>query len=85
MDILNAIPFTAWKVSKYGVISGSYFPLFGLNTDRFSPNTGKYGPEITLYLGTFHVVIECEKNVSKYLVFDSTDENKEVLKKYAET
>ena len=23
---------TAWKVSKYGVISGPYFPVFGLNT-----------------------------------------------------
>ena len=31
-----------WKVSKYFVISG--------------PNTGKYGPEITPYLDTFHVV-----------------------------
>ena len=31
---------TAWKVSKYGVISG--------------PNTGKYGPEKTPYLDTFH-------------------------------
>ena len=67
MDILNAIAFTAWKVSKYGVISGSYFPVFGLNTDRFSPNTGKYGPEITLYL-----------------VFNSADENEEVLKKCTE-
>ena len=28
---------TAWKVSKYGVISGPHFPVF-------SPNTGKYGP-----------------------------------------
>ena len=36
----------AWKVSKYGVISGRYFPVF-------SPNTGKYGPEITPYLDTF--------------------------------
>ena len=26
--------FTAWKVSKYGVISGQYFPTFGLNTER---------------------------------------------------
>ena len=26
--------FTAWKVSKYGVISGPYFPAFGLNTER---------------------------------------------------
>ena len=40
---------TAWKVSKYRVISGPYFPVFGLNT-------GKYGPEITLYLDTFHAV-----------------------------
>ena len=37
---------TAWKVSKYGVISGPYFPVFGLNT-------GKYGPEITSYLDRF--------------------------------
>ena len=35
---------TAWKVSKYGDIS--------------SPNTGKYGPEIILYLDTFHAVSE---------------------------
>ena len=33
---------TTWKVSKYGVISGQ--------------NTGKYGPEITPYLDTFHAV-----------------------------
>ena len=26
---------TAWKVSKYGVISGPYFPAFGLNTERY--------------------------------------------------
>ena len=36
---------TAWKVSKYGVISGPYFPVFGLNT-------GKYGLEITCILFT---------------------------------
>ena len=23
---------TAWKVSKYGVISGPYFPVFAMNT-----------------------------------------------------
>ena len=37
-------------MSKYRVVSGSYFPVF-------SPNTGKYGPEITPYLKTFHAVI----------------------------
>ena len=34
-------------MSKYGIIPGPYFPVF-------SPNTRKYGPEITPYLGTFH-------------------------------
>ena len=41
---------TAWKVSKYGVISGPYFPVFRLNT-------WIYGPEITPHLDTFHAVI----------------------------
>ena len=36
-------------MTKYRVISGPYFPVFGLNT-------GKYGPEITPYLDTFHAV-----------------------------
>ena len=35
---------TVWKVSKYGVISGSYF-ISGQYLSVFSPNTGKYGPE----------------------------------------
>ena len=40
-------------MSKYGVISDPHFPVFGLNT-------GKYGPEITPYLDTFHAVRERE-------------------------
>ena len=44
-------------MSKYGVISGSYFPVF-------SPNTGKYGPEITPYLHTFHAVLEITNNLN---------------------
>ena len=49
-------------MSKYGVISGLYFPVFGLNTDIHgvnppSPSTGKYGPEITPYLDTSRSVI----------------------------
>ena len=27
---------TAWKVSKYGVFSGPYFPVFSLNTKIYS-------------------------------------------------
>ena len=58
----HLIACTAWKVSRYGVISGLYFPVFGLNTERsylsvFSPNTGKYGPEIIPHLDTFHAVL----------------------------
>ena len=40
------------KVSKYGVISGLDFLVFGLNT-------GRYGPEKTPYLDTFHAVFIC--------------------------
>ena len=40
-------------MSKYGVISDPYFPVFGLNT-------GKYEPEITPYLDTFHTVIRLQ-------------------------
>ena len=47
---LISVKYTAWKVSKYGVISDPYFPVFGLNT-------GKYRPEITPHLDTFHAVI----------------------------
>ena len=32
----TSIDCTAWKVSKYGVFSGPYFPVFGLNTEIFS-------------------------------------------------
>ena len=52
----------AWKVSKYGVISGPYFLVF-------SPNTGKYGPEITPYLDTFHAVTRKMKNCSAKTYF----------------
>ena len=45
----------AWKVSKDGVISGSYFSVFELNT-------GKYRPEKTPSLDTFHAVIAFPEN-----------------------
>ena len=45
IDLIN----TAWKVSKYGIISGLHYLVFGLNT-------GKYEPKTTLYLDTFHAV-----------------------------
>ena len=38
-------------MSKYGIFSGPYFAVFGLNMEQylsvFSPNAGKYGPEKT--------------------------------------
>ena len=42
--------FTARKVSRYGVFSGPYFSVFGLNTR-------KYGLEKTPNLNTFHAVL----------------------------
>ena len=37
-------------MSKYGDFSGPYFNVFGMNT-------GKYGPEKSPYLDTFHAVL----------------------------
>ena len=34
----SAVRGTAWKVSKYGVFSGPYFPVFGLNTEIYYVN-----------------------------------------------
>ena len=54
-------------MSKYGVFSEPYFPSV------FSPNAGKYGPEKTPYLDTFHAVVISritsrfiQKDYSKY-------------------
>ena len=46
-------------MSKHGVFSGRYFTVFGLNT-------GKYGPEQTPYLDTFHAVLACRKYKNYY-------------------
>ena len=49
VKLLFTVLDTARKSSKYGVLSGPYFPVLGLNT-------GKCGPEKTPYLDTFHTV-----------------------------
>ena len=36
--ILSHSGVTAWRVSKYGVFSGPYFPVFGLNTEIYRVN-----------------------------------------------
>ena len=57
-------------MSKYRVISGSYFAVFGLNT-------GKYRPEITPYLGTFHAKLAKQKE-NLTTVFNNVDLRKEI-------
>ena len=53
---------TAWKVSKYGVFPGLYFPAFGLNMERYrvslriQSECGKTGIRITPNMKTFHGV-----------------------------
>ena len=47
-------------MSKYGVISGPYFAKY---LSVLSPNVGKYVPEITPYLDTFHVVSPINLNM----------------------
>ena len=60
-----------WKVSKYGVFSGPYFPAFWLNTEIsvFSPNAGKYEPEKKSIFGHFSrsVVVNMNYNTTAFL------------------
>ena len=53
---------TAWKASRYGVFLVRIFPhsdWIWRDTEHlsvFSPNAGKYGPEKTPYLDSFHIM-----------------------------
>ena len=53
---------TSWKESKYGIVSGSYFPEFGLNTQIYGENLRiqseyrKIRTRNSPYLDTFHAV-----------------------------
>ena len=61
-------------MSKYGVISGPYFPVFGLNT-------GKYGPERTPYLNTFHAVKQIVGYIDYWLIM-SREQYEQVTDSY---
>ena len=37
-ELFTCLDATAWKVSKYAVISGPYFPVFGFNTEIYEVN-----------------------------------------------
>ena len=52
---------TVWKKFKYGVFSGPYFPAHRLDT-------GKYGPEETPYLDSFHAVNAPSKKIDRFLL-----------------
>ena len=56
-------------MSKHGVFSGPHFPVFGLTR-------GKYGPEKTPYLDTFHEVL---LNWKSSLVPYALDDGKNII------
>ena len=49
---------TPWKVSKYGVIYGPYFPVFRLNTEIYSWKVSKYGVIYGPYFSVFRLNTE---------------------------
>ena len=63
--------YTAWKVSKYRVFSGPYFPVFGLNTETGSVNLpiqSQYRKIRTRKNSVFgHAVYFCKKFFHRYL------------------
>ena len=62
------------KVVQIQSFSGQYFPVFGLNT-------GKYGPEKTPYLDTFHAVKDFTWSVLKEFSEPCQTSNMELFEK----
>ena len=58
---------TAWKVSKYGVFSGPYFPVFRLNTEKYG--TGKKLCIWTLFHAVTFLVIDTTVASDNHLSF----------------
>ena len=71
-EFVEKVRYTAWKVSKYGVFSGSYFLALGLNTEIFSVNLriqSKYRKkfnEIQLVLWSVFVFFEYGEGITQY-------------------
>ena len=59
-------------MSIYGIIFGPRFPVFGLNT-------GKYGPEITPYMDTFHALVYKWDHVKLTTATKPLSENKNIV------
>ena len=67
LKVINIWEVPLREVSKYGVVSGPYFPTFGLNT-------GKYGPEIiVIYLRTDKPYTIYLKLLSRFTDFFSSN------------
>ena len=59
-------------MSTYGINFGPRFPVFGLNT-------GKYGPEITPYMDTFHAVVYKWDHAKLTTAIKPLSENKNIV------
>ena len=83
-DIINIGEFDLLKIDKksYKDIDIYYIGYVTIKKNGDCENIYSVNP-LHLIIGKVDGHIE-EENGSKYLVFDSTDENKEVLKKYTE-
>ena len=73
------------KSVQIRIFSGPHFPTFGLNTERYEVSLrvqsecGKYGPEKTPYLDTFHKVIVSSINGMHLLLKLALSMNKNLI------
>ena len=73
---------TVWNVSKYGVFSGPYFPVFGLKTERYEvplriqSKCGKIRTRKNCVLGHFSRSVSCTNWIPKKLVRKVTFQSK---------
>ena len=76
---------TTWKVSKYGVFSGPYFPIFGLNTEIYSVNLciqSEYRKIRTRKNSVFGYFSRSESITTNYIIFQGYLSNTILVQKY---
>ena len=64
LQLAVTVAVTVWKVSKYGVISGPHFPIFGLNTEIYKTTYVKSHAKIKQYSKITYLGSEFEENLS---------------------
>ena len=68
LSLRKKCPNTGLFLVRISCIRIEYEDLRDKSPYSIDPNTGKYGPEITPYLDTFHAECICRISINRYIV-----------------